>query len=319
MTDTLHADISNQKKSEKDTTVEIIIPVLNEENTIRDLLQSIRSVRLPVKISTLVIDGGSEDRTIEICKRENVKVINQKGKGKGNAMREAVEYSQADIVVFIDGDGTYSISHLRSMLEPLLKGEADMVVGSRLLGNMEEGSISTLNMMGNKLFNKVINIALKSHVTDSLTGYRALYRSVFKDLILFSENFEIEVEMTVEALAKGYRVVEVPINYRKRSNSKTKLSPISDGVKIAKTLFFVIMNVRPLLFFGILSAIIFGISIYPSSIVIYEKIIFDEIVHLPSAIFAALLIMAAVLFLVLGMLSELVVRTRRRIEYLITH
>ncbi|MGI0082611.1 MAG: glycosyltransferase, partial [Nitrosopumilaceae archaeon] len=79
MTDTLHADISNQKKSEKDTTVEIIIPVLNEENTIRDLLQSIRSVRLPVKISTLVIDGGSEDRTIEICKQKNVKVINQKG------------------------------------------------------------------------------------------------------------------------------------------------------------------------------------------------------------------------------------------------
>ncbi|MGI0011362.1 MAG: glycosyltransferase, partial [Nitrosopumilaceae archaeon] len=140
----------------------------------------------------------------------------------GNAMREAVEYSQADIVVFIDGDGTYSISHLRSVLEPLLKGEADMVVGSRLLGNREEGSISTLNMMGNKLFNKVINIALKSHVTDSLTGYRALRRNVFKDLILFSENFEIEVEMTVEALAKGYRIVEVPINYRKRTNSKTR-------------------------------------------------------------------------------------------------
>ena len=154
-------------------------------------------------------------------------------------------------------------------------------------------------------------------MTDSLTGYRAIYRDVFRHLVLFSENFEIEVEMTVEAITKGYRVIEVPISYKKRRDSETKLDPSGDGGKIARTLFFVIMNVKPLLFFGIISAVFFGIAVLPSSIVLYEKIVFGEIQHIPSVVFSALLIMTGVILLALGIITELVVRSRRRIEYLI--
>lgn len=295
---------------------EIIIPTLNEESSIGQLIQNIKLESFPIDVSILVIDGGSTDDTINICKREKIRVIRQKGKGKGNAMKESVEYTDADIIIFIDGDGTYSIKDLGSLLKPLLNDECDMVVGSRVLGKREKGSISTLNTFGNTIFNSFINIALKSHVTDSLTGYRALRKKVFQDLILFSDSFEIEVEMTVEALARGYRIMEVPISYTNRINSKTKLNPIGDGVKIAKTLFFIVMNIRPLLFFGIMSAIIFGISIYPISIIMYEKFIFGDIVHLPSVIFSSLLIVTSVILLVLGVLSELIVRSRRRVELL---
>src|SRR6266705_3010502 len=111
------------------TTVEIIIPTLNEEETIGELIHSIHSSSLPFELSILVIDGRSTDGTLDVCKREKVRFIIQKGKGKGSAMREAVELSDADIIVFIDGDGTYSLADIELLLQPLLRGESDIVIG----------------------------------------------------------------------------------------------------------------------------------------------------------------------------------------------
>ena len=310
---------SEKKEIKKDLKAEIIIPTLNEEVTIGKILRDISNHSFPVNVSILVIDGGSTDNTVAICKKENVKLIKQRGKGKGTAMREAVNHSDADLVIFIDGDDTYPIDKLSSLLEPLLLDEADMVVGSRFLGKKEKGSITTFNMIGNKVFNKAINFALKSNITDALSGYRALYRKVFKDLVLFSNSFEIEVEMTVEAIAKGYRISEVPINYKKRQKSETKLDSTSDGAKIANTLFFVIMNVKPLLFFGILSAVFFITSFYPLGIVLYEMFVIGYVIHISYVIPTALLMVTGVITFALGLLSELTVRSRRRIEYMIKH
>ena len=232
-------------------------------------------------------------------------------------MREAVEQSDADIVVFIDGDGTYSASDLESMLEPLLNDQAHMVVGSRIVERREKGSISAFNKIGNNLFNRAINFAMKSSITDSLSGYRALYKKTFKDLVLFSDSFEIEVEMTVEALAKAYRVIEVPICYGLRKGSRTKLDPIGDGIKIGRTLLFILMNVNPLKFFGIISLAFFLASLYPGILVLYEKITTGNIISMPSVVFSSLLFVTGTISIVVGMVSELVVRSRRRLEYLI--
>jgi len=313
----LTTSITDKNDLTKSLKVEIIIPTLNEEANIASLLKEIKDQKIPVKISTLVIDGSSSDKTVEICLRENITVIQQRRRGKGNAMREAVEHSKADIIVFIDGDGTYLINELGKILEPLLTDKADMVVGSRILGEKERGSISTLNKLGNSIFNRIINSAMKSKITDSLSGYRALRKETFKDLILFSNNFEIEVEMTVEALAKGYRVIEVPISYKKRKNSVTHLSPVTDGTKIGRTLLFILMNVDPLKLFGRISLWFFIAGLFPGIFVFYEKITFGEIESMPSVVFAALLFMSSGLSLVIGLLAELVVTSRRRIEYLL--
>jgi len=316
--ESLESDITQKINSKKEIRVEIIIPTLNEEGTIGQLIQDIKKEKLPVYTSILIIDGGSKDNTIDICKKQNVQVIKQKGKGKGTAMREAVEYSDADIIVFIDGDGTYYISDLQSIVEPILLDKADMVVGSRISGDMEKGSISRLNKIGNKLFNKTINFALKSKVTDSLSGYRALRRKTFQDLVLFSNNFEIEVEMTVESLAKGYRVLEVPIKYGNRKGTATKLNPTLDGANIARTLLFISMNVNPIKFFGVITLCFVAIGFIPAGQVIYEKIMLGEVVSIPSVTLAALLFITGAISLVLGLVSELVVRSRRRLEYLIS-
>lgn len=307
-----------EKETNKDVRVEIIIPTLNEEGTIGELLQNIRVHTLPVELSVLVIDGGSTDRTVEICQRENVGVIKQKSKGKGSAMKEAAEYSNADILVFIDGDGTYSISDLGSLLEPILSDKADMVVGSRILGKREKGSISAFNMLGNKIFNNTINFAIHTKLTDSLSGYRAIRKKVFDELVLLSFDFEIEVEITVETLTKRYRVCEVPIKYGTRmEEAPTKLDPIGDGIKIGRTLLFILMNVNPIKFFAIIALGFIVVGIYPASYVIAEKISTGQIVSVPAVVLTSLLFVTAALSLVIGLVSELIVRSRRRVEYLI--
>jgi dolichol-phosphate hexosyltransferase len=308
---------ADQPTFQKDTKIEVIIPTLNEERTLGAVIKDIRSLSLSVNVSILVVDGGSTDRTINICKIENVRYILQKAKGKGGAIREAIEQSDADIVVFIDGDGTYSVSDLESMLEPLLNDQADMVVGSRILGKRDKGAITLFNSLGNKLFNKTINFAMKTSITDSLSGYRALYRKTFKELVLFSAAFEIEVEMTVEALAKGYRVLEVPIRYGLRKGTRTKLDPVGDGVRIGRTLVFILMNVNPLKFFGIISLAFFVAGLYPGTLVLYEKITTGNIVSMPSVVFSSLFFVTGTISIVVAMVSELVVRSRRRLEYLI--
>jgi dolichol-phosphate mannosyltransferase len=305
----------------------VVIPALNEELTIKQTIDEIRSCKLPtdaasvLDVSIWVIDGGSIDATRDICYAQKVKTMIQKGKGKGNAMREAIENLKsevADIVVFMDGDATYCPSDLGRLISPLLNNEADMVVGSRFLGSKEKGSMSVFNIVGNKIFNKTINFSMNSSITDSLSGFRALSAKVLKQLILFSDAFEIEVEITVEALSKGYRVMEVPIDYKSRKmQSNTKLNPINDGLKIARTLIFILMNVNPLKFFGVLSLGLFAIALWPTSQVLYEKLLHGQIVSIPAVVLSALLVITAILSIVMGMIAELVVRSRRRLEFMI--
>lgn len=302
------------------TNVEVILPTLNEGSSIGGVIRDIKGLNftLPVHVSILVVDGGSTDNTLEVCKNENINLIIQRGRGKGSAMKQAVDSSQADILVFMDGDGTYSPSDLELLLGPLLDGTADMVVGSRTMRGKNKRAVTRLNRVGNKLFNKSINFALGSSVSDSLSGYRAMYRKVFDNFILFSNEFEIEVEITVETLANGLRIVEVPVDYGERKRlARTKLHPFRDGVKIGRALLFILMNVNPLKFFGLIALCFFLVGLYPATFVLYEKVVLGEIIHIPSVIFASLLFVMSAISLVLGSISEMIVRSRRRSEYLI--
>jgi dolichol-phosphate mannosyltransferase len=185
----------------------------------------------------VVVDGHSQDDTCEKAELAGANVIYQKGKGKGWALRTAFTQIPGNIYVTIDGDATYDAAELTKLIQPILDDRADMVVGSRLKGCMEPGSISRVNKLGNRLFNFLINYFFNGKITDSQSGFRAITGHAVKQLNLSSNSFEVETEITIKALKAGLRIKEIPINYSRRRGTKTKLNSFKDGSRILKTIF----------------------------------------------------------------------------------
>jgi glycosyltransferase involved in cell wall biosynthesis len=209
-----------------------IIPTLNEGVTVSEVIQKAQ----PYVDRVVVIDGHSHDNTCAQARQAGCDVMYQEGKGKGMALRTALARIDADIYVIIDGDATYDATEMSKLLRPVLDGDADMVIGSRLQGKMECGSISTLNIMGNHLFNLLINYLFDGRITDSQSGFRAFHRRVVADLSLSSQGFEIETELTVKALQRGLTILDIPITYRTRRGTPTKLSAFRAGSRIVATI-----------------------------------------------------------------------------------
>lgn len=217
--------------------ISVVIPALNEETTIFELVRNFAEIRKDLPIDVLVIDGHSTDKTVEMARKAGAKVIMQRSLGKGMAMIEAVERTvDAGVCLFIDGDGTYLPCEFERITKPVLGGEADMVVGSRINGQMEKGAILPVNRIGNMFCNLVVRIFFRKRVTDVLSGYRAIKTEVFRELGLKSRHFEIEAEMTARVLSKGLTIAEVPITYRRRRGKTTKLKPFKDGLFILRAL-----------------------------------------------------------------------------------
>lgn len=185
----------------------------------------------------VVVDGYSQDNTFETAWNAGADVIYQDGDGKGMALRTAFEKLYADIYITIDGDATYDANEMGKIIQPILDQEADMVVGSRLGGRMEQGSISKINQIGNNLFNFLINLFFGGEITDSQSGFRAFNRRVIDGLTLSSQSFEVETELTIKTLLRGLKIKEVPISYCKRRGTPSKLSSLKAGSRILKTIF----------------------------------------------------------------------------------
>lgn len=184
----------------------------------------------------VVVDGYSEDGTSEMALDAGADVIFQDGKGKGMALRTVFNKVKIDIYVIVDGDATYDVLELENLIRPILKGEADMVVGSRLKGTIEKGSIPAMNKLGNQLFNFLINFFFNGEITDSQSGFRAISRKAIQKISLSSKGFEVETEMTIKALKQGLKIREVPITYTRRRGSPSKLNSFKAGSRILKTI-----------------------------------------------------------------------------------
>jgi len=213
-------------------SVTCLIATLNEAPTVGEVIQKAKNHVDRV----IVVDGNSSDDTSQIALKFGAEVLAQEGKGKGMALRTAFNKIDEDVYVTIDGDATYDASEIDTLVTPIINGEADMVVGSRLNGKMEEGAITRFHKLGNHAFNAMINILNGSRISDSQSGFRAIDGRCVRSLELDSEGFEIETEITIKALRKGMRVKEVPITYKRRSGTPSKLSGFRSGYRITKTI-----------------------------------------------------------------------------------
>ncbi len=279
----------------------ILIPTLNEERSIGWIIDEFKRLGFE---NILVIDGHSTDRTVEIAKSKGAKVVIQSGKGKGQAIAEAFQILENDVVVMIDGDGTYLPEDVYRLLEPIERGSADHVIGNRL-ENFEKGAFTKLNLIGNKILNFIFRVMYGEDLHDILSGYRALTKDVYKSVELKKQGFEVETELTVETLAKGFKIVEVPIRYRRRVG-RTKLKPFRDGIKIALTIYDLLKRYSPGRYFYFVGSILIT-----SGFLLGIKVVVDwtrHITHYLMATLTALLIIAGLQIMVLGALSDFVVR-----------
>ncbi len=290
----------------------ILIPTLNEGATIAQLIRDLRSEGFN---KIVVIDGHSTDKTQELAEAEGARLIVQKGKGKGQAVQEAFGTLDNEYLVMLDGDGTYLASDVHAMLAPLFEGKAEHVIGNRLV-NFEPGAFERLNLIGNKLINRLFSMAYRQHLTDILTGYRAFTLDVYKSFDLKEMGFEVESEMTIQSIKLDHMIEVVPISYLSRkSDAATKLNPLKDGFRIGKTIYRLARFHNPMFYFGMIGTIFILSGLVTGTYVVDQW--FKGITRIPMTVLTALLIMSGFQMFVLGMLSDLMVSMHMEIMRLL--
>lgn len=212
-------------------TVSIVLPAHDEMATIRDVVTRCRR-HTPDLLEVIVVDDGSSDRTAAIAEEAGARVLGLfPNRGKGIALRRGAEAARGDVVVFLDADGQDDPEEIPRLLEALEPGVA-MVIGSRFLGRFERGAITRSNRIGTVFLTRVLNLLFASHVTDPIAGFRAVWRSQLEQCRLTATRYDIEVDLLLGLLARGERVVEVPVRRSPRRGGRTGLSPIRDGTRI---------------------------------------------------------------------------------------
>jgi len=285
----------------------ILIPTLNEAATVGQLIKDFKKEGFS---NILVIDGNSKDGTGRIAEAEGAKVVMQTGRGKGQAMIQAFGLIESPYVIMVDGDGTYLAREAPSLLEPILEGRADHVIGNRL-EKYSPGAFTKLNLVGNRLINIFFDVAYGVHLKDILSGYRAFTIESVRELELNKTGFEIETEISVECILKKQRVEEVSITYLPRSEKgATKLNPVKDGFRIGSTIYRLAKVHNPMFYFGIIGSFFVLAGLITGAFVIAQW--FQGITRVPLSVLTALFIIFGLQMFIFGMLSDLIVTLHRQ-------
>ncbi|MXR21048.1 S-layer glycoprotein N-glycosyltransferase AglJ [Halobacterium bonnevillei] len=291
-----------------------LVPTRNEAKTIADVVEGLYDVGVG---HVLVVDGHSEDETRQIAAECDAEVIEQSGSGKGQAVREGVDHINHQYVLLLDGDGTNPPEQAPRLLDPLVDGDAEHVVGDRT-ANMQPGAMTRLNRFGNRLINAAFERIHGEDYGDILSGYRAFTRDSFDRMFLSAEGFGIETEMAVECARHNIPVEVVPTTYRARpEGSETNLHPISDGGRIILTVYSLAKTSNPLFYFGSVGAVLGAAGTALAAYVGYDWFA-KGISHEALTVVAGVLLLLGVQLLMYGVLSDLVVtlhrEQRRRID-----
>ena len=240
--------------------IAVLIPCYNESKTIEKVVTDFKRV-LPEAV-IYVYDNNSKDGTDEIARKAGAVVRYEKQQGKGNVIRRMFAEIDAECYVMVDGDDTYPAECAREMVDTLLNDKADMIVGDRLSSTYFEENKRPFHNFGNSIVRWSINTLFKNDIKDIMTGYRAFSYRFVKTFPVLSKGFEIETEMSIHAIDKNMFVENVVIDYRDRpEGSESKLNTYSDGLKVLMTIARLFRTYRPMAYFGIISAILFILSI----------------------------------------------------------
>lgn len=289
----------------------VLIPCYNEEVTIEKVIKDFKN-ELP-DADIYVYDNNSKDKTAEIARANGAIVKHEYKQGKGNVVRSMFYDIDADIYIMVDGDDTYPAEFVHKLIEPVVNGEADMCIGDRLSnGTYQKENKRPFHEFGNNIVKKAINVLFKTKLKDIMTGYRVFSKKFVKNMPVMTPKFEIETEMSLYALDKGFVIKEIPIVYRDRpEGSVSKLNTVSDGMKVVKTIIKMYKNYKPLQFFTAIAFIIFVIGLIIGCPVIGEYFKTKYVSKVPSAILATGLVTLSVIVGQCGVILDTVVKINK--------
>ena len=219
--------------------ISFVVPVFNERRTIGEVLDRVDA--LGVDAQVIAVDDGSWDGTSELLDRwaaagEGRHVVHQPNRGKGAAIRAAIPLVDGEIVVVQDADGEYDPADVPILVEPIVRGVADVVYGSRLSGGRPQRAYLFWHLVGNRALSLLTNILFNTTLSGMETGYKAFRADVLRSLRLTQDDFAIEPEITGEVCARKLRIYEVPIAYYGRTYAEGKKITWTDGLKAIRTL-----------------------------------------------------------------------------------
>lgn len=282
--------------------IAILIPCLNEAVTIGKVIDDFRR-ELP-DATIYVFDNCSTDATVAIAEEHGAMVIKEPRKGKGFAVESMFHNVNADAYLMVDGDDTYPAEYARKLLEPVLAGDADMVVGARLT-NYTDKSFRPLHVFGNNLVRQLVNWVGNAQLTDIMSGYRAFNHRVRDRIPVISSGFEIETEITIQMLYYRLKIAEVGIPYQKRpTSSESKLRTFRDGFRVLWKIFSLFRACKPLTFFGSCGLVFMALGLVAGFFPIYDYFTNPNhyVEHVPLAILTVGLIILSGSCIFLGIL-----------------
>ena len=302
----------------KKSKIAVLIPCYNESATIEKVVKDYKKALPDADI--YVYDNNSKDHTDEIAKKAGAIVKYEYRQGKGNVIRSMFRDIDADCYLMIDGDDTYPAENAKDMCDLVLSGKADMVIGDRLSSTYFKENKRPFHNVGNVLVRKLINVLFKNNIKDIMTGYRAFSYEFVKGFPVLSKGFEIETEMTIHAVDKNFKLVEIPVEYRDRpAGSHSKLNTFSDGFKVLRTIATLFKEYKPVLFFNLVAAILLlaGVIIaLPAFIGYFQTGLVEKF---PSLIVGGFLTLASLLSISTGMILGVISKKHKQLYELYMH
>lgn len=292
--------------------IAVIIPCYNEAQTIGKVVDDFKR-ELPAA-TVYVYDNASTDATAELAAKHGATVRFEPRRGKGNVCRQMFRDIDAACYLMVDGDDTYPAEAAGALCEPILAGQADMVVGDRLSnGTYAKANGRAFHGYGNNLVRAMVKWIYGYGYPDVMTGYRAMSKPFIKTFPVLSEGFQIETELSIHAVDRRWRIQSVPVDYRDRpQGSISKLNTVGDGVKVIAMVGTLFKDYRPLKFFSLVAIAFFIMGAVLGIPVIREFVLTGVVPRLPTALLAVAFMFLCALSLATGLILDAVAKSDRR-------